>query len=107
MRKILTIALGLTMCASAAMASNVGVYQDAAGTNCSLNPAPGLLTIYMVQNLNPGSTGVKFMINDLLGIGASIATNTTAGYLTIGTYFAGIEITYPSCKSGDNLLGSR
>jgi hypothetical protein len=106
MRKILTIALALTLCSSAAMAAKVGVYSDANGSSCSLNPAAfQLINVYVTQSLNAESRGAKFKINDLLGLQPTGQVVTT-GFLSIGTWYAGIEIATPSCVIGDFVLGS-
>jgi len=106
MRKILTIALALTMCSGAAMADNIGVYADQAGTSCALNPtAFGLLAVYFVHDTDNGRVA-KFKVNDILGLGAPIGTSVTAGFVSIGTYTDGIEIGYPTCRTGKVLVGS-
>lgn len=106
MRKILTIALALTMCASVSMADNIGLYSDAAGTNCALNPANfSLATVYVVHTLNSGAKATKFKVNNALGL-TPTGNSVTTGYLSIGTFEAGIEITWPTCTVGNHVLGT-
>jgi len=106
MRKILTIALVLTLCSGAAMANKIGLYSDAAGTNCWVNPGPfQLVTVYVIQQDNMASRGAKFKINDALGLtraGETVAPT----FLAIGLWYEGIEIATPACVTGDFLLGT-
>jgi len=107
MRKILTIALALTMCASASMAltDTIGLYRDAAGTNCTVSPAAfGLVTVYIVHDSDGGRVA-KFKINDNLGL-VPTGTSVTPGFVSIGTYAAGIEIAYPNCMTGKFVIGT-
>jgi len=108
MRKILTIALALTMCAGASMAQltdTVGLYADAALTNCTLNPTSfGLVTVYVVHDSDAGRVA-KFKVNDNLGL-TPTGTSVTPGFLSIGTYAAGIEIAYPNCMTGKFVIGT-
>jgi len=106
MRKILTIALALTLCSGAALADTIGAYADDQGISCALNPtAFGLLTVYFIHDSDGGRVA-KFRVNEQLGLGAAIGTSVTAGFVSIGTYGAGIEIGYPTCRVGKTLMGS-
>ena len=106
MRKILTIALALTMCSGAAMADKIGIYADAGGTNCSFNPAAfALVTLYIVHDAEGGGKVSKFMISDLSGM-TPTGSSVQAPFLAIGTYAAGIEIAYPECQNGKVVIGT-
>lgn len=107
MRKILTIALALTMCTSAAMAADeIGLFSDAAGTSCVTSPAPfSLVTVYVIHSSTNGARVGKFKVNDLLGL-TPTGTGVTAGFVSIGTYAAGIEIAYPNCQQGRWVIGT-
>jgi len=105
MRKILTLALALTMCSGAAMADSVGVYTSAAATSCAVAPtAFGLVTLYIVHDTDGGRVS-KFMVNDLLGL-TPTGTSVTPGFISIGTYAGGIEIAYPTCQNGKIVIGT-
>ena len=105
MRKILTIALALTLCSGVAMADQIGAYSDQAGTSCSFNPANfALVTLYLVQDSN-GATASKFMISDASGMSPT-GTSVTAGFLSIGSYATGIEIAYPQCQNTKVVIGT-
>lgn len=106
MRKILTIALALTMCSGVAMADTIGLYTDALGTDCSVAPtAFGLVTVYVVHHADGGARVGKFKVNDTLGL-VPTGTSVTAGFVSIGTYAAGIEIAYPNCMNGAVVAGT-
>jgi hypothetical protein len=106
MRKILTIALALTMCSGVAMADRIGVFTDQAGTSCAFNPGPfALVSLYIVHQPEGGAKVSKFKVNDLSGMtatGASVAP----GFLSIGTFPAGIEIAYPQCQNASVVIGT-
>ena len=104
--QIMTIALVLAMCADTVAADRIGVYQDSAATSCALNPSAfGLLAIYFVHH-SEGARVAKFRVNNLLGLGAPIGTSVTAGFASMGTYADGIEVGYPTCRTGKTLIGT-
>jgi hypothetical protein len=87
MRKILTIALALTLCSGVAMADKVGLFTDQTGTNCSVNPGPfSLVTLYVVHETDGGRLA-KFKVNDQMGMTAT-GSSVQAPFLSIGTYAA-------------------
>jgi len=105
MRKILTIALALTLCSGAAMADRVGIFADAAGTNCASNPGVfSIMTLYIVHETDGGRLA-KFKVNDQFGL-APTGTSVGAGFLSIGTFATGIEIAYPTCQVGSIVIGT-
>ena len=105
MRKILTIALALTLCSGVAMADQLGVFTDQAGTDCSFAPANfALATLYLVLDSN-GATASKFMVSDAAGM-TPTGSSVTAGFLAIGSYSTGIEIAYPVCQNGKIVIGT-
>lgn len=104
MRKILTIALALTLCSGVAMADRIGVYSDTGANSCSFNPPPfSLLTLYFVHQTDGGKVS-KFKVNSLTGM-TSTGSSVAAGFLAIGTFDAGIEIAYPQCQNGSIVIG--
>ncbi len=100
MKKVLTMALGLTLCAGVAMADHIGLYNEAAGTNCfrsaAWNPDGGSNFVYVIQKFNTNSTGSEFRINNASGAPYSSFT-VVAAFLTIGAPEAGISVSYGSC----------
>ena len=101
MKKVLILAIGLIMCAGAAMADHIGLYNEAAGTNCfraaAWNPDGGSNFVFVIQKFNTGSTGSEFRINNLSGAPYSSFTLGTATFLTIGQPEAGISVSYAAC----------
>lgn len=61
MKKVLTLALCLTMFAGSAMADHIGVYGDAAGTKCFGGlPWVGFSQLFVLHRFNTGSTASQF-----------------------------------------------
>jgi hypothetical protein len=87
------------------MADRVGVFTDTGGSNCAFNPANfALQTLYIVHETDGGKVA-KFKINDLSGM-TSTGSGVTAGFLSIGSFAAGIEIAYPQCQNGSIVIGN-
>jgi hypothetical protein len=87
------------------MADSAGVFADQTGTTCSFNPgAFQLVTLYLVLDTN-GATATKFKVNDAAGM-TPTGSSVTAGFLSIGSYAAGIEIAYPVCQNGKIVIGT-
>lgn len=108
MKKVLMLALALTMCAGAASADHIGIYGDQAGGNCWLTglvAPPGSNSFYVVHKLNVGSTASQFRVNDTSGLFATTQT-FPAGYLTIGTWNTDLSIAYGGCVIGDHVVAT-
>ncbi len=108
MKKVLMLALALTMCAGAASADHIGIYGDQAGGNCWLTglvAPPGSNNFYVVHKLNVGSTASQFRVNDTSGLFATTQT-FPAGYLTIGTWNTDLSIAYGGCVIGDHVVAT-
>lgn len=104
MKKILMMALALTMCASAASADHIGVYGDAEGNTCwlaSLATPPAQNAFYVVHKLNTGSTASQFKVNDTSGL---IAASQNTPYLSIGTWNTDLSLAYGGCVIGNHVL---
>jgi len=108
MKKVLILATCLSMCAGAALADHIGLYNEAAGTNCfRLLPwAPDGASnfVYVIQKFNTGSTGSEFKINNTSGAPFSAFTNGLATFLTIGAPESGISVSYGQCMGAASFL---
>ena len=103
MKKALILATCLCMCAGAAFADHIGLYNEAAGTNC-FRAAPwvpdgGSNFVFVIQKFNTGSTGSEFKINNTSGAPFSSFTLGNAVYLTIGAPEGGISVSYTFCQN--------
>jgi len=108
MKKVLMMALALTMCASAASADHIGVYGDNAGGACWLTglvAPPGSNNFYVIHKFNVGSTASQFRVNDTSGLFATTQI-FPAGYLTIGTWNTDLSIAYGGCVIGDHVVAT-
>jgi hypothetical protein len=84
----------------------IGLYLDPAGTNCAMGAARfGPMTVNVVHHSEIGTRVGKFKVNDASGLFLA-GTGVTAGFVSIGTYAAGIEIGYPTCRTGATLIGT-
>ncbi len=104
--RAIALALVVSFAASAASAASIGVYFDAAGTDCDYT-VTALYTpvnIYVMANLSgaaaEGMTGAEFSVHNwpsawFANITANPAANTVLGNLWIGT-----NIAFPSCQPG-------
>lgn len=104
MKKVLLMALALTVCAMPALADHIGVYQDTGGTNCVMTqflPFPTPNSMYIVHKFNPGSTASQWKVNDTSGF---IAASQTTPYLALGTWNIDQSLAYGGCVVGDHVL---
>ena len=105
MKKVLLLGLAIMLCASMAygQAGVVGIYSDAAGTTCFVNPAPVgpySLSLYVVHTLGGGTTGIGFNIVPSAGWNATLAFSTlTAPFVAAGSPMGGtgVGVGYGSC----------
>jgi hypothetical protein len=103
MKKVLLIALALTVCASAALADHFGTYSDQQGMSCALTqfvPFPGQTPGYVIQKNNAGSTGAQFGVQDASGLAFG---GYTSNYVVLGT-LNNLNVGYPSCIAGEHVL---
>jgi hypothetical protein len=106
MKKVLMMALALTMCAGAASADHIGIYGDPAGNQCwlsTLSGPPASNNFYVVHKLNAGSTASQWKVNDTSGLFPTTQI-APAGYLTIGTWNTDMSIAYGGCVIGDHVI---
>lgn len=101
MKKVLILATCLCMVAGAAFADHIGLYNEAAGTNCfraaPWAPDGASNFVYVIQKFNTNSTGCEFRINNTSGAPFSAFTPGNAAYLTIGAPETGISVAYTMC----------
>jgi hypothetical protein len=105
MKKVLLIAMAITLCAGAAMADHIGIYTDVVATSCTLSsvlPFPTVNHVYVVHRFTAGAKGSSWKVIDASGLIA--ASNTLLGtpqYLKIGEWNTGIIVGYAFCYFGD------
>lgn len=112
MKKALLIALGIVMSASLALAQPggmIGLYQDAAGTDCNYEDvAPGLATIYVVHTLVAGATASQFKVQNNGWTATFISFSATPPnlYNPNPDIFSDAAFAYTQCVQGPWLIGS-
>jgi len=106
MKKVLLLTMCLAMCAGAAMADHIGMYNEVGGVTCfraaAWNPA-GSNFVYVIQKFNTGSTGSEFRINNASGAPYSAMT-LGVGFLNIGLPQEGISVAYQVCVQAPEFL---
>lgn len=100
MKKILMLALAMTMVAGVAMADDIGIFTDQiGGDNCTLvPPAFQPFTVYVVHRAPGGATGSVFKLTNTSGYSLSAAV--LGGYLSIGDAFTDLSLAYGGCLTG-------
>jgi len=100
MKKVLLIALALTVCSSVAFADHFGVYSDPAGMSCAMttfNPFPNSTPGYLIQKLNSGAQGCQFGIVDASGLAY---TGFTSDHVVLGQP-NNFNVGYATCLGGE------
>jgi hypothetical protein len=100
MKKVLLIALALTVCSSVAFADHFGVYSDAAGTSCAMtafNPFPNATPSFLIEKMNSGAQGCQFGILDATGLAY---TGFTSDFVVLGQK-DNFNVGYPTCLGGE------
>ncbi|MCI0452190.1 MAG: hypothetical protein L0Z51_07340 [Candidatus Latescibacteria bacterium] len=104
MKKVLMMALALTMCAGAASADHFGLYSDVAGTSCVLAAppvGPPGFGVYVVHKFNAGAGAAQFRVTDTTGFFAT--TQSTIAGLALGTWNDDWSIAYGAACLQDDL----
>ncbi len=106
MKKVLLIAMAITLCAGAAMADHLGIYTDQVATACTFSgpypAAPATVDLYVVHRFSAGAKGSDFKVVDASGlIPASQTLLGTPQYLALGAWNTGWVIGYAFCYNGD------
>ncbi len=103
MKKVLMMAMALTLCAGAASADHFGLYSDLAGTSCVLAAPPAGppgFGVYVIHKFNAGGGASQFKVIDTTGFFAT-SQSTIAG-LQLGTWNTDWSIAYGNaCLTGD------
>jgi hypothetical protein len=107
MKRSMLIALCLLFGASMAFAQagSVGVFADAAGTNCNLVDAGGLVQVHVVHAYSTGATASQFLF-DISATAWTHLGDTWDFTTVIGTSITGVSVAYGGCFSGPIHLGT-
>jgi hypothetical protein len=98
MKKVLMLSLAILMVASYAMADDIGVYTDQAGTDCDfVATGIGPLTVYVVHH-TAGATGSQFKVVNTSSW--SFSASVLGGFLSIGDAFSDLSLAYGGCNAG-------
>jgi hypothetical protein len=103
MKKALLLTAFLMLGASIAFAQSgsVGIFADAAGTNCNLPDAvPGLTPYYVVHVYTTGATACQFKATKPACVLASYLSDATVFPVTVGNSQTGVSVGYGTCRSG-------
>jgi hypothetical protein len=99
MKKVLLLSLAIMMVASYAMADDIGVYTDQAGTNCEfVASAIAPVTVYVVHRAQNGTTGSQFKVVNTTSW--SFSASVLGGFLAIGDAFTDLSLAYGGCLPG-------
>ncbi len=102
---LLTVVLLLSSSLVFAQGGSIGVFADPGATVCNASDmAPGLLPIYVVHVLTLGSTASQFKVD--LPPTLTFLGEINNFPVSIGTFLAGVSISYQSCLVGNINLGS-
>jgi hypothetical protein len=102
MKKVLMLALAITMVAGYAMADDIGIFTDqVGGTNCEYTATGiGPLDVYVVHRTT-GATGSQFKLVN--SSSWSFNASVLGGYLAIGDAFVDLSLAYGGCLAGPSL----
>jgi hypothetical protein len=108
MKRLLIIALGLTLCASVAFGQHgaIGLYADPGYTSCFVSDVgPALVPIYVVHVLCvPGATGSQWKLQTGGGWNCIYTGEIVHTPVSIGAAQGGISLGYGGCLPCPNLL---
>ncbi len=104
--RAIALALAVSFAASAASAASIGVYFDAAGTDCDYT-VTALYTpvnLWVIANLaggaDGGMTGAEFSIHNWPSAWFANITANPAASAVLGNVWTGANIAFPSCQPG-------
>jgi len=104
MKKVVFLTVALVFAASMAFAQagSVGIFGDAAGTDCNVaDVAPGLLNIYAVH-VNTVAIASQFAApTPACMVGATWLSDTAVWPVTVGNSQTGVAVGYGSCQAGN------
>jgi len=103
MRRLLILTIAVLMCAGVAMAQGgfIGLYADAAGTECNVYDLPTMVVeIYVVHQFAPGATASEFKVSPVDGANMTwLSDSVWSPFLHLGNSQDGISIAYRTCYS--------
>lgn len=101
MKRILLLAVSMMSLANAAMADQIGIYNDATGSSCQIatgfNP-----NVVIIHKLSLGTTGSRFKMVFSPG---STFFNFATPFTTIGSLTTDLEVQYGQCLTGSFVVG--
>lgn len=103
MKKALLLTFALMLCAGMAFAQqgSVGIFRDAAGTNCNLlDTTPGLTPYYVVHVYTTGSTACQYSAPKPTCMTATYLSDTNPFPVTVGSSQTGVSVGYGTCRVG-------
>jgi len=106
MRRVLLMSLLMLLVTSVAFAQvgQIGIYADAAGSDCRVVDAvPGLLSVYVVHADVGGSNAVLFKVAPSAGVTMTHISDNSA-FLLLGNSETSIAVAYGGCMSGTFLI---
>lgn len=102
MKKVLMLALAITMISSVAMADEISVFADTQGNACTFNfVGPNLYNAYVVHKTVAGATGSQFKVVNNTGV--TFSASVMGGFLAIGDAFTNLSLAYGGCLAGPNI----
>jgi len=102
MKRIVLTSIAVLVLATTAFAQGgaVMLYADPAFTECNVDGAAALLTVYVVHEVPVGASAVFYAIRDNTGGALFYVADQTQFALNIGDSQSGIATTYSGCVSG-------
>jgi hypothetical protein len=103
MKRVVFLTVAALMAASMVFAQggSIGMFADAAGTNCNLPDAvPGLTVYYVVHVNTPGATACEFFAPKPTCVLATYLSDASVFPVTVGTSQTGVSIGYGMCLAG-------
>jgi hypothetical protein len=107
MKKVLTLSVGILLCASAVhgQAGAIALYPDPAFDDCSLDDtAPRLAPIYVVHKYTQGAAASQWKVVTGGGFNCIYTGEVVHMPVSIGSALAGISLGYGGCLVSDILL---
>jgi hypothetical protein len=100
---IAALCLAASVTSVTAATGFVGLYADAAGTDCNILDVPGLVSFYVVHTGTDGATGVEFsapLPSGFTGAGGTFLADEVQFPVYIGDSQTGLSVAYGSCLTG-------
>jgi hypothetical protein len=104
MKKLVTLALLLITSAAPAFADHIGIYRDATGQSCRLDPGYNATTVVM-HRYSQGTTGVQFKVDFSNAPGSTFISFDTP-FMPVGSITTSLSVGYGLCLQGDFVIGT-